>query len=230
MKLLKTPSFASLIFLSFAVILFSGCLTGRKMDKYLALQYNNELPKPAKKKNTDITVTSNITFPGSDISNSTNKTSKMLPLLLYWQWEYRVSSTLNPAIGIIRFTNAINSSANRALNNKLQGRKLELTVEQIPASFALVDKSHLIFLVLYAINWEKVYREPETKDLVVSYKLVQTDNTVKTGKISIKNNAKINGLRFFQSWKSATREELADYDANVNKMSRDFVDRLIEEL
>jgi hypothetical protein len=226
----KTPSLITFILLFFASGLFSSCLTAKKMDHYLALQYNNELPVPARKKNTDIIIISSVPSAVTAISNSNQKTSKFLPLLVYWQWEYKVNCELNPTIGIVRFTNAINSQANKDLKEKLNGRKLELKVEQMPISFAIVDKAHSIFLLLYAFGWEKVYRAPDTSDLVVSYQLTQGDTSIKTGKISIKNNAQNNGLRYFQSWKSAVREQLADNDVNITKMSQAFVDRLLEEL
>lgn len=208
---------------------FSSCLTSKKMDRFVSEQYNNQIPKLDKKKTPEIIVTSTIPSVSTDISNTVQKTSKVLPLIIYWQFDYRHTSTLNPAIAINNFTNTITTMASKGLSQKLNGKKLQLTVEQVPNAFALVDKAHIIWII-YAFSWDKIYMEPEFKDLVVSYQLLENDNTVKTGKISIKSNAQNKGVRYFQSWKSATSEYIAEYNASITNMAKSFITKLIEEL
>lgn len=214
-------------FLFLSVTLLSGCLTSRKMDAFVAAHYNNQLPK--EKKKSDITILSKVASPSGAISTTVQKTSKVLPLIVYWQMDYRHTCTLNPAIAVNQFASTVNALSAKALGQKLNGQRLELSVEQIPTAFALVDKAHLIWLV-YAISWDKIYMEPDGKDLVVSYKLLQSDNTEKTGTITVKSTARNQGLRYFQSWKSATSEHLADYSANITAMSKTFVSKLAEAL
>ncbi len=197
------------------------------MDRFVAEQYNGEIPGEPKKK-PGIIISSNIPT-SSNISTTVQKTSKVLPLIVYWQWDYRHTCSLNPAIGITTFSNAINSFSNKSLIPKLNGQTLELTVEQIPSAFAIVDKAHVIW-VIYAFSWDKIYVEPDVKDLIVSYKLLQNNNTTKAGKISIKNNDQNRGIRFFQSWKSATTEYLEDYNAGITTMTKAFISKLIEAL
>lgn len=212
------------------IITFSSCLTSKKMDSYISGQYDNEIPKVNKKKQVeDITFSSTLPATSTNISN-TQPHTKVLPLLLYWNIDMRQTSTLNSGIATSGFTNAVNAMANKGLNAKLAGRKLELTIEQAPATFALIDKTHAIWLLVYAIHWEKVYIQPEAKDLVVSYKCYEDDHTIKTGKITVKNSMNDKGLRFFQSWKSAVAEELVDYGTNVTTMSNQFVNQLMEQL
>jgi hypothetical protein len=43
-------------------VFISGCLTAKKMDQFVAEQYNNKLPAPVKKKDPAIIVTSAISF------------------------------------------------------------------------------------------------------------------------------------------------------------------------
>ena len=152
-----------------------------------------------------------------------------MPLVVYWQFDSRHSCALNTQIATAYFANTINAVANKGLSQKLNGQKLELTVEQAPASFALVDKMHVIWMI-YSIHWSKIYIQPDFKDLVVSYKLLQNSNVVKTGNITVKNTEENKNLRFFQSWKSATTEYLTDYNADVTRMTKSFVDRLMEEI
>lgn len=199
------------------------------MDKYVGEQFNNQLPKLSKRKKTDITVTSIYPSDDNSISTTTQKTSKVVPLIVYWQYDYRHTCALNPSIAVTDFTNDVNTLSSKQLAQKLNGQHLELKVEQIPSAFAIVDKGHLVW-VIYPISWDRIYVEPDFKDLVVSYKLMQNDAVVKTGKITIKSNAQNKGIHFFQSWKSATSDYLADYNANLSAMSKDFVSKLVEEL
>jgi len=217
------------VLLLLSITLLGSCLTPKKMDKYIAEQYGNKIPKQNKQKKADISISSTLVSKSNDISVTTRKRSNFLPLIVYWQADYRHICTLNSAIAVNQFSNAVNTMTNKALSDKLAGQRLELTVEQIPTAFALVDKERLIWLI-YAISWQKIYMEPDFKDLVVSYKLVQNDSAKKTGKISIKGDAHNKGLRFFQSWKSATSEHLVDYNTNITAMSKAFMNKLMEEL
>lgn len=210
-----------------SIISSISCLTPKKMDIFVAEQYNNQIPAERKKK-TDITVSSASPFASTKISITTPHT-KVLPLIVYWSFDHRYICTLNSQIAVVNFSNNINVLANRGLNQKLNGQKLELTVEQIPATFALVEKMHVIWLI-YPIHWNKTYIDPDSKDLIVSYKLYGNDTTMKEGRITVKNPEKNKGLRLFQSWKSATSEYLTNYDSDVLNMTKQFMNQLMEEL
>ena len=209
--------------------MLSGCLTAKKLDTFVAEQYGNVLPKPNKKKKAEIEVTSLSPNSNSSISTTVHKTDKFLPLLVYWKYDHRQKCSLNPAIALVNFTNAINSSASKELMEKVNGRKLELTVEQAPSTFSLVAKENMIWLI-YAFSWVRIYVEPDFKDLVVSYKLAGSGQEEKTGKITVKNSEKSKDFRFFQSWKSATSEYLARYNSNFMGMTKIFVNQLASEL
>lgn len=224
--------FSSTILLA-AIFLLPGCLTSKKLDKFVAGQFNNELPKADKKKNPDITVSSpapSVKFESGDISFSSRKTTNFLPLLVYWQYDHRHTCQLNPAIGENYFRKTVLLQANKGLNQKLNGRQIELTVDQVPGAFSFTDKGRIIFLVVYAITWNKIYVEPDTKDLVVSYKLLDKGTSVKTGKITVPTISKNQKIRFFQSWKSAASEYLGQYSVDVGEMTRTFVNKLVEDL
>ena len=211
------------------IVFFSSCLTSKKFDRYVASQYNDQLPQPDKrKKATNVSVTSAASSDLSTIS-STQPHTKVLPLIVYWNIDYRHVCTLNSQIAVTNFSKSVNAMANKGLNEKLNGRKLELTVQQIPSTFALVDKTNIIWLI-YAIHWDRVFIEPDTKDLVVAYKVLDTTGNAKTGTISIPGIQKSKNLRFFQSWKSATSEYLSRYDTDVTAMSKAFVNKLMDDL
>lgn len=213
---------------AFIVLIFSGCLTAKNLDKFVASQYNNELPKPGKKKKTEIEVISSIPTDSVQISTTVHKTDKFLPLLVYWKYDHQQSCSLNPAIAVTNFSNALNAAATKGLIDKLNGGRLELTVEQAPSAFSVVAKENMIW-VIYAFSWAKVYIQPDMKDLIVAYKVTGTAGD-KAGRITVKNTDKNKGFRFFQSWKSATSEYLSDYNSSFTGMTKTFVSQLTNEL
>ncbi len=229
--MLKHAKDLTFSFICLACILLtqSGCLTPQRLDKFVAEHYNNELPKPNKKKKAEIEVTTSNAASNAPISTTVHKTDKFLPLLVYWKYDHRQNCSLNPSIAVTNFTNSINTLATKGLTEKLNGGKLELTVEQAPAAFSIVLKENLVWLI-YGFSWSKIYIEPDTKDLVVSYKLLGSNAEMKTGKITVKNTDKNRNLRFFQSWKSATSEYLSEYNSNYTSMTKAFVTELTKEL
>ena len=133
---------------------------------------------------------------------------------------------MNSAIGVNYLRKGIYQQSSK-LKQKLNGQQLELTIEQVPGSFAIVDKGHVILLI---IRLDKYYVEPEFKDIVVSYKLLQNGVETKTGKINIDTFQKNKAVGFFQSWKGATSEFLIRYNTYLTEMSHTVVNKLIAEL
>lgn len=219
-----------LIFLlSILTIIFSSCLTSKKLDKFVAKQYNDEIPKEEKRNSSDINVFTSLDVSSPIISTTDTRTSNMLPLLFYWQWDYKNTCTLNPAIAINEFKNIIFKQASKSLTQKLNGQKLEIKIEQVPNIFSFDDKAHLIWII-YAFGWDKISVQPDVKDLIVSYKILKDNQTVKEGKIIVNNTEKNKGLRFFQSWRSAVSEYVVQYNDDVTSMSKSFVNKLQQEL
>ena len=203
----------------------TSCHISQKMDAYVGDQFNNKVPKPDKRTDTTILVKSSIPSDPNELSH-TVKSSKNLFLLVYWKYDYRHTCTLNSAIGVNYLRKGIYQQASK-LKQKLNGQQLELTIEQVPGSFAIVDKGHVILLI---IRLDKYYVEPEFKDIVVSYKTLQNGVETKTGKININTFQKNKGMGFFQSWKGATSEFLIRYNTYLTEMSHTIVNKLIEEL
>ena len=211
------------------VFLFSSCLTSKKMDKFIAKQYNNELPDAGKKKQQDIVIKSSVESPFSTISMTDSKASHLLPLVFYWQVDYKNTCTLNSSIPVNSFSRAFTTQYSKSFLQKLNGQTIELTVEQMPTQFAFDDKSHMVWF-LYAYAWDKFSVQPETKDMIVSYKTIQKGQVNKTGKIIVHNKEQNQGLRFLQSWKSAVSEYISQYNADILAMTKEFATKLNQEL
>ena len=212
-----------------AMIVFSSCLTSKKMDKFVSKQYNGELPTPDKKKQSDIVITSTVQSPVAGISATESKTSNLLPLVFYWQVDYKNTCTLNSNIAVTSFSRDINGKYAKSLRQKLNGQSLELTIEQVPDQFAFDDKSHMVWLV-YAFAWDKFTVQPSAKDMIVSYKTNVKGQVAKTGRIVIKNKESNQGLRYLQSWKSAVSEYISAYNTNITAMTHEFATKLNDEL
>jgi hypothetical protein len=220
----KPYSFIAVIFFILSLS-FTSCLTAKKMDGYVAEQFNNKLPKPDRRIDSSISVTSSIPSDPKIIS-VTEKKSKSLPLIVYWKYDYRHTCILNPAIGASYFRKSIYQQASK-LKQKLIGQQLELTIEQIPGSFAIVDKGHILLLL---IHWHKLYVEPGSKDLIVSYRVLQNGSEAKSGRVTVSNIEKNRGIRFAQSWKSSASEFLAEYNVDITEMTKTAVNKLLLEL
>jgi hypothetical protein len=210
-------------------ITMTSCLGPAKIDKWVAQKYT-ELPPPAKKKHEQIAISSNVSYPGTTLSTTEKKTSNMLPLIVYWQFDYKNTCTINPQIPVNIFTTTVISYAGHGLQQKLNGQRIELTVEKIPTKFAIDDKGHLIFVGL-AYAWDYLTVLPEEKDFVVSYKLFDAKNQqVKQGEVALSGSADPIDVHMFQSLKKKTWAFLDQYDAGIAVMSKHIVDKLVTEL
>ena len=229
MRKIKFGTLRNLNLLIIVVIFFSSCVTSAKMDRFVAKQYNNQISSLPKKKNNDIVITTPLATNSTQISTAITKTSKMLPLIVYWQWEYKNMCTLNPAIPVNSFINTMNSGASKPLVQKLNGKKLEITIEQVPNVFSFVDKAHMIWLI-YAIGWDNIYIQPNKKEMIVDYKLFQDSSTTKTGTITIPNYEANRPVRMFQSWKRAASEYISTYNIDITNMTKAVISKLTQEI
>ena len=219
---------------TFLVILVAatvcGCLGPRRIDKWIASEYG---PTTTLNKNKSDYI--NITSPlitGDEVSSkSTKKTRHFLPLLFYWKCDYRVSSTLNSKIPINTFTSAFTNYANsKGVRQKLNGSKVEISIDKIPVSFSFNDDETVVYLVFFYVDNQKIYWLPEKQEMVLTYKIINSNAAVKTGVINIPDPNKTEKPRFFESAKRATSEYLSHYDDNIRAMAKMAVDKLIADL
>ncbi|MGZ5133973.1 MAG: hypothetical protein ACXWCG_02430 [Flavitalea sp.] len=227
MKRTKTYSVYSLLLI--VLISLTSCLTPRKIDKWIDHEYGNTVQtKP--KKSDYITIAPPQT--NNDIIAKTEKKKmKMLPLLFYWKWEYGTVSTLNEKVPHNTFQQTFIPYANgKRLKEKLNGQTVELKLDQMPATFSVVDKGGMVFLVLWAISWDRIFVDPTKQDMVVSYRLLRDGVETKKGTITIADHNKPVDVKVLHSVKKTFWEYLATYTGNVQGMSKEVADKLIVEL
>lgn len=226
----RTVLLKQLILLLTAVVLLNACISPRKTDKWVANHYGS-VPAPIKKKNDLVNVQSNVTSMGTVISESRRKSSGVLPLIVYWKWNYVNECKLNPQMALNSFTTTVNGYATRALKPKFTNQTIELTVEKIPAVFDLDDTGHYIFIGFYGFGWETVTMLPQERDLQVSYKVLNADRAVvKTGTVNMPILIQPVKVGLYQSVKKKIGVYLEQYDASMTIMGRKLVDKLATEL
>lgn len=226
----RTVQLKLLFLLVTSVILLNACISPRKTDKWVANHYGS-VPAPIKKKNELVNVQSNVASMGSVVSESRRKSAGVLPLIVYWKWNYVNECRLNPQMALNSFTSTVNSYAPRVLKPKLTNQTIELTVEKIPAVFDLDDTGHYIFIGLFGFGWETVTMLPQERDLQVSYKVLNADKTVaKMGAVNMPILIQPVKVGLYQSVKKKIGLYLEQYDASMIIMGRKLVDKLATEL
>jgi len=235
LKQSKTTLFLSKILYRKILLLFviaallAGCRAER-IDKLVIKRYSDKLSQPPPKSSSYITITTSLK-PGKTVPSVTEKeVDKMLPLLFYWQWEDKFICTLNPKITVSTFTNTVLPYANKGLKQKLNENRIELSIDQIPSSFAFADKVHVIWFI-YGVQWDLLSLTPDYKAMVVSYKVFAKDNSVvKAGLIKIADSNKKVEKQVYGSGKIGISAYLDQYDLNITAMSKKVVDAIVAEL
>jgi hypothetical protein len=201
------------------------------VNKWVAQHYREEPPSTPPKKNESIIVQSSLPVTGDRPSETAKNTADLLPLLFYWQYDYRNTCTLNPQLGVDIFSSTIDSYSRHGLRQKLGGNRLELRIEQMPQVFVVDDKGHIIWLIFTMVGWEKLSVQPELKDLLVSYRLIGPANEeLKKGRVTIPDKEAVLTLGMFKSLKKLTKQHLSEYDAKISTMAKKCVDRIMTEL
>lgn len=213
-----------------AMLLFStGCLTPKKMDGWIEEHSGGFTTKL---KTSDYIVVKTPELPKSDAASVTAKGKyKILPLLVYWKFENSWVPTLNPYIPVATINSTIIQYANsKKLKEKLNGQKLELTVDKVPVTFSLISREHLVFFVVYYAKWGRVFIDPAKQDITFNYRLLKEGVETKKGAITIADPSKPLNLKFLESVKKMTWNYLDEYDNMIRDMSRQLVDKLMAEM
>jgi len=214
-------------FVFITLVVLTGCINEKKMNKYVVNRYGESVT--VKRIKSDyLSITSPLLTDNAIPSESVKKTKKVVPLLLYIRIYYQKSCTLNPKIPVNQFSSALATYANaKNLKQKLNGGKLELSIEKVPLTFSFNDDYQFLLFV----SWEKIYLQPQNEEMILSYKVINDNGQeTKKGTLSVPDRNNIRGTRFFQSVKSATGEYLLQYDENIKSMARYTVDELMKEL
>lgn len=217
------------IIIGIALFFITGCLTPKKMDGWIN-EYEGGFT--TKLKTSDYITIKTPELAKSDLPSVSQKgDGKFIPAIFYWKSERTVVSTLNPFIPVVNINSTIIQYANtKGLRQKLNGEKIELTINKAPSAFTLLDRYQLFFFVVFYIQKENIFINPQSQDLIISYRKLKDNAQTKSGSITIHDPSKSMRLKFFQSVKKMTGNYLEEYDNIIKSMSKEFVDKLLTEI
>jgi hypothetical protein len=213
------------------VCMFSSCLSSKKINAWVTEKYHENLPfQPINNDSISINLVDSLQdkVKIADVKKIKNK---KLPLLFYWKWHSTHLCNLNEQIGFGKFSQSFLYYANLSpLKEKLSGKRIELNVAGVPHIFLIDDDGFSLLPLPPFLGSENFTIKPYKKKMVVGYRLYEGKKMKKAGVISIPNTDAVYQQYFLYSPKSMTNDYLKQYDDNMVKMSKTFVDKLLEEL
>ncbi len=208
--------------------LLVSCVTTQRYATIVQEKYNKiPLQEPLK---------SNITLHAKQLSTYntlvkvTPVSTVVLPLVYYWGWRRTLTVDLDSRIGMAKFSQALNSGSHSArLNEALNGQRLELTVEAIPAEYTYTQKGDYAYVMYYTIRIKSNKITPVNTEMVVSYKLYRDTTLMRQGRLRMSNpgGAFISDSR---SIKWTTLDYLTQYDDDLYSLSNQMVSKLADEI
>ena len=100
----------------------------------------------------------------------------------------------------------------------------------MPADFSVVDKGGLVFLIVFYIDWDRIFMDPQKQNTVIDYRLLKDNVETKKGTITVADRNKPLNVKVFHSVKKTFWSYLDQYTANIQAMSKEAIDKLIGEL
>lgn len=220
---MKRIVFASIM----TITLLNSCISAKKFTGFVEPKFDTP---------TQVATDEQITFDLTAFENSdppvtaTTLKSQFIPAVLYWQWNSTLEAEVNPTIvGQLFQENILRYADSLKIHDKLQGRKLELKLEKAPNHFVYSHKGNtIIFLIAYTINsLEAIF--PIKEELVVGYKLLENETTIKSGTLTIEDsNQALKNI--WKSPKKFTWRYIGRFKENTASMSKILVDRLSGEI
>lgn len=215
------------IFTLLTITLLTSCIGTKKFTGFVEPKFKDKLTR---------LTNDNITFDLTGLESktvtvtSTKVKSQFIPAILFWQWNNTIKCEVNPAIVAQHFQeNFLQYSDTLKVQEKLQGRKLEMKIEKIPNSFVYTHKGNSVILIIaYTVSdLEAIF--PQEQDLVVSYKLTQNGSTLKEGRFTATNK----DLPIKNVWKSTKKFTwlyIDQFKQNNKTMTKEIIEKLITEL
>lgn len=156
--------------------------------------------------------------------------SQFIPALLFWKYDYRYHAELQQKwVSDLFISDILEYSESLNLISKLQGKKLELSIERIPHSFAFVHQETVVILIFSYITQGGVFYVSEPQDLKITYNLIGEKGVEKTGQLFVPNGTK-SIQNILKSTKKFTWEYIDTYRQNCREMSKVAVKMLVERL
>lgn len=221
--------FFSLCFFLFCLLSLSSCLNSKRIDKTITKYYNDN-PIPRKVKPVENISISSPLSTGGPPSATTGKTYNWLPLVVYLEFDYAMTCTLNPEHAITVYSNALYKYASKKLSKTLGGKQLKISIEKVPQQFLVLDEAHMIFLGIAAISWDKITISSISNMLAVQYQVLENGKEIRSGSLT----ATMPDYKVRMKRPTVTKDDIGDfvtnYEKNISVLSQRMADQLEREL
>ena len=219
------------VFLAIFSCFVWGCVSPTKINSWVTSYYDqNETLGIKNAKN--VIVVKSATPPTSDENMATTEKDKgsMLPLVFYYTWKQGDFCSVNEFVPLQIFNANILSFANKkGLQKKLTGKKLELTISNIPHLFYYNEKGWMFWLIFH-VGKSDITINPTIKPITVKYRILQGTTTLSTGGINLNSTDSTFHDSNSHSGQKTTNKYLNQYDLSIKKLSEDCVDSLLNRL
>lgn len=156
--------------------------------------------------------------------------SEFVPALIYWGWGNTIKCRLDPSIPAkILYSSISEYGDSIKLREKLNGQKLELSVEQIPSEFIYDGSGNILFILVWVImdHLEEIY--PSRQNLEVSYRLLNDNKEIKSGRVVINSN-QTPLENIWISRQEFTSNYLIHYNRNISYLGKKLIDKILTEI
>lgn len=211
----------------FTFLLMASCISTNRLTGYV---------EPKFQETKTLLINDNFVFDFSDLKHksspvlSTKIKSFFIPAILYWGWNKTIKCEIDPNIVGQSFQESFLYFADSLkLQEKLQGRKLEIKLEKIPNSFVYTHKGNaIIFIYAYTVSdIEAIF--PQVQNLWVSYRLILDGKIIKEDELSATNNAQ-SIMNDWKSTKKFTWFYVDQFKKNNKSMTLEIVNQLLIEI
>ncbi len=211
------------------IIALTGCVSTKTYSSYVTQKLEQQIHAP------DIQ-DKNISFDFSKLEVLDNSVeaekskSFFIPAILYWGWENTIQCKINPNLIEKSFKlTFLHCADSIGLLNNLEGKKLEISIEAMPTSFMYTNQGNaIIFIIAYTVSeLEAIY--PQRENLVINYKLIKDEQTIKSGKLAaINNDQPIKNI--WKSTKQFTWLYIDQFNNNTKMLTNDIVQQLLKNI
>jgi hypothetical protein len=208
-----------------------GCVSPAKINSWVTSYYEQNETIGIKNSKSLIIVKSASPATSDENMASTEKDkSSMLPLLFYYSWKQSNFCSVNEYVPLQIFNANILSFANKkGLQKKLTGKRLELTISNIPHLFYYDEKGWMFWLIFH-VGQSDISINPTIKPINVKYRVLQGTTALQTGDLSLVSSDSTYRNKSSHSSKNTTIKYLNQYDLSIKKLSEDCVDSLLIRL
>lgn len=228
---MKTNSdyFRNLLCIVCSVLLFTSCLTQKKLSELVQSKVGSEVASNHK-------VESEFIVLATDSLNISEKSavvkkgkSYFIPAILVWAWSQKLNCEISGQYFCSLFASILNEKSKEFnLDKHLGNKKLEISLIQVPSMFSYSNNGYFVYgLVFYSYGFGELI-QPDHQNTIFQYRITENGTELKSDRFEFKfvnqlQNTKFSTNKFIEKY----IDELSD-DFEIK--SNEFIDKIIEDL